>query len=158
MRRLLAEVAPISLEWRGPAFRFPANESARRRLADWAVGVLRVEPEDSAVREGVSDAFGDLAGELAQRAPCFAVYEGERLISIAYSAAGVGGPATEVGVDTVSDQRGRGHAARCVSAWALAQIAAGAHPLYSTSWANAASLALARKLGLTLYGENLHWT
>jgi hypothetical protein len=31
-------------------------------------------------------------------------------------------------------------------------------PLYSTSWQNQASLALARKLGLIQYGADLHIT
>jgi hypothetical protein len=39
--------------------------------------------------------------------------------------------------------------------WARAVRALGAEPLYSTSWQNAASRAVARKLGLVLYGTDL---
>jgi hypothetical protein len=34
----------------------------------------------------------------------------------------------------------------------------GSLPLYSASWTNRASISVARKLGLVLYGEDVHWT
>jgi hypothetical protein len=43
-----------------------------------------------------------------------------------------------------------------VAAWARAIRESGGEPLYSTSWDNKASRGVARKLGLLLYGEDLH--
>jgi hypothetical protein len=62
--------------------------------------------------------------------------------------------AAEAGLETALAFRGRGHAARVTTAWAGAVRASGRTPLYSTSWTNASSLAVARKLGLRIYAMN----
>lgn len=62
--------------------------------------------------------------------------------------------AAEAGVDTASAYRGRGYAARVTAAWALAMRVSGRTPLYSTSWMNTASLAVARKLELVAYASD----
>ena len=49
--------------------------------------------------------------------------------------------------------RGRGYGPRVTVAWAEAIWASGRVPLYSTSWDNKASLAVARKLGLAAYAS-----
>jgi hypothetical protein len=41
-----------------------------------------------------------------------------------------------------------------VAAWANAIRAGGRIPLYGTAWSNASSRAVARKLGLVMYGED----
>ena len=66
--------------------------------------------------------------------------------------------AHEAGVDTAPAFRGRGYAPRVVAAWARAVRSLGAEPLYSTGWHNAASRAVARKLGLVHFGSDLHLT
>ena len=66
--------------------------------------------------------------------------------------------AHEAGVETATSFRGRGYAPRVVEAWAKAVRALGAEPLYSTSWRNAASRAVARKLALVQFGSDLHLT
>jgi len=66
--------------------------------------------------------------------------------------------AYEVGVETAPEFRGRGYAAPVVAAWARVVREAGRIPLYSTSWENTASQAVARKLGLVQYGSDLHLT
>ncbi len=90
-------------------------------------------------------------GEIdAGRAPVLAVVDGQVPVSIAFSARS-GEYAAEAGVDTAEPYRGRGFAPRVVSAWARAVCHRGRIPLYSTSWDNESSRAVARKLGLTLY-------
>ena len=54
----------------------------------------------------------------------------------------------EVGVDTLDDYRRRGYAKRAVAAWCRAVRQENLIGFYSTSWSNAASLALANSLGL----------
>jgi hypothetical protein len=62
--------------------------------------------------------------------------------------------ATEAGVETATAYRGRGYATAAVATWAAAVHRAGCQPLYSTSWSNFASQAIARKLGMVCYGED----
>ncbi|MCB0109967.1 MAG: GNAT family N-acetyltransferase [Caldilineaceae bacterium] len=64
------------------------------------------------------------------------------------------GRATEAGVNTHPDYRGRGYATAAVAGWAAAVYEQGCLPLYSTSWENLASQAVARKLGMICYGED----
>jgi RimJ/RimL family protein N-acetyltransferase len=66
--------------------------------------------------------------------------------------------AHEAGVETAVAFRGKGYAARAVVAWARAVRTLGRIPLYSTSWQNERSRALAAKLGLIRYGTTLHIT
>jgi len=56
--------------------------------------------------------------------------------------------AAEAGVETAPECRGRGFAGLATAAWAAAIQASGRTPIYSTSWSNGPSLAVARKLGL----------
>lgn len=58
--------------------------------------------------------------------------------------------AAEAGVETAPRFRGRGLAGLVTAAWAQAIHASGRLAIYSTSWSNPASLAVARKLGLTV--------
>jgi predicted GNAT family acetyltransferase len=60
--------------------------------------------------------------------------------------------AHEAGVETVSDHRRRGHAVAAVRAWAREVETGGALPLYSTSWDNHASRAVAARVGGELFG------
>jgi predicted GNAT family acetyltransferase len=64
----------------------------------------------------------------------------------------------EAGVYTVESYRGRGYAAETVRGWAAAIRAMGRLPLYSTSWANTASPAVARKLRAVQYAVDFSLT
>jgi predicted GNAT family acetyltransferase len=63
--------------------------------------------------------------------------------------------AREAGVWTEEAWRGRSFGTLVVAAWRNEVVRTGAQPLYSTSWDNAASLALARRLGLHAYAETV---
>jgi predicted GNAT family acetyltransferase len=52
--------------------------------------------------------------------------------------------------------RRQGYASAPVLAWARAVRMRGLVPLYSTSWQNTASRALARKIGLFQFANDLH--
>ena len=60
------------------------------------------------------------------------------------------------GVETLPDFRGKGCAREVTAEWARRVRAAGAIPMYSTSWENKASQAVARKLHLNCYGADFH--
>ena len=97
---------------------------------------------------------GWLPGEIAAgRAPMMAIVEDGYPVSIC-SCARRSDKAAEAGLETAEAFRGRGYGPRVTAAWALAVRASGRIPLYSTSWDNAASLAVARKLGLVAYAGN----
>lgn len=168
MRSLLRSVGEVSSEWRGPAFCFPREipREVPPRESRAAGGTGRDAPLLVEVVPGreylLEPSFGDWIPELAARQPCFAVVEDGAAVSfccaarpVAVAGASVCG-AAEAGVETVAGHRGRGHAPRVVAAWARAVRARGGEPMYSTSWSNRASRAVAAKLGLHLYGEDLH--
>src|SRR6185312_3450980 len=131
---------------RGPAFTFPeelpaAPGDVRRltrndihllhpELAEWAVDFPNCEPAFAAFVDGVAVA----------------------ICACARSARG----GAEAGVETAASFRGMGLAPAATIAWAHAIRESGRVPFYSTSWENAASRAVARKLYLVLFGEDIH--
>lgn len=90
---------------------------------------------------------GWTADEVPGCSPILAVLEGNDAISVCFCARRTSTTA-EAGVETAPRHRGRGLALRVTAAWAQAIRKSGRLPLYSTSWSNAASLAVARKLAL----------
>ena len=90
---------------------------------------------------------GWTADELPARSPILAVVEDGHAVSVCFCAR-QSAVAAEAGLETAGRFRGRGFGPRVTAAWALAIRAAGRLPLYSTSWSNESSLAVARKLGL----------
>ena len=130
---------------RGPAYAF-------LRPIPGVAGVVLLGPTRA---PHLHPALATLATELASRQPCFAAVEDGVAVSACYSAR-IGAQAAEAGVETAEAYRGRGLATRVVAAWAAAVREQGLLPLYSTSWDNLASQAVARHLGLEPYAENWH--
>ena len=95
---------------------------------------------------------GWTASEIPCRTPIVAVIEGGYAVSACFSA-WRSDAAAEAGLETATAFRGRGLGPRVAAGWALAVRASGRVPLYSTSWSNDASLAVARKLGLVTYAS-----
>ena len=128
---------------RGPAYAFlgPIPE---------VTGVVLLGPAEAT---RLHPELATLAAELASRQPCFAAMEDGVAVSVCYSAR-TGAHAAEAGVETAEAYRGRGLATRVTAAWAAAVRARGL--LYSTSWDNLASQAVARHLGLQPYAEDWH--
>ena len=149
VRRVLAEHAPIRGEWRGPAYRFPEAIEAPDPGPD--ARIVAVDEENAALLDGTLPAWA-LAPDVR---PCLAVVVAGRAAAICH-ASRRSAEAAEAGVETLPDQRRRGYGLAVVAAWARAVREAGLIPLYSTSWDNLASRALARRLGLILFAEDLH--
>jgi len=155
IRSVLRSAVEVVVEFRGPAFRFP--EEIRVPEPD-GLPVVAVTPENQSLLE---ESFPGEIAELAVRQPFLAAVDGERAVSFCYPARPMevqgcdSSQAAEAGVETLSAYRGRGLAPRVVAAWGRALRGQGGEPLYSTSWDNQASRAVARKLGLIPYGEDI---
>ncbi len=114
-------------------------------------GVVAIGPEN---REFLAEHFPYGAEHLEEQWPVYAVIADGVAVSACYSSR-LTPEAAEAGLATVEAFRGRGYAGRVVAAWANRLLASGRVPIYSTSWDNAASQAVARKLGLPLFGAEL---
>jgi len=126
----------------GPAFTFP-------EIAPGASDIVPVETLSQLERHF----RGWTAGELPERSPMLAVFDGGNAVSVCFSARS-SPAAAEAGVETAASHRGRGLAGRVTAAWAFAIRRSGRLPIYSTSWNNGSSLAVARRLGLQPVASN----
>ena len=125
----------------GPAFTFP-EEIAQ------PCGTVFIEDMQS-----LDHHFsGWTASEIPYRTPIVALVEEGYAVSVCFCARR-SNAAAEAGLETAAEFRGRGLGPHVTAAWALAIRASGRVPLYSTSWSNDASLAVARKLGLVAYAS-----
>jgi len=139
---------PVELEYRGPAYvlseELPRDDRAREVTVDESSEWLEVFPW--------------LAEEFEAVAPVVIAFEAGQPAAICHSPRGLTAAAAEAGVETVERFRGRGLATAAVASWARAVQRRGRLALYSTSWENKASQAVARRLSARLYGEDWHIT
>jgi RimJ/RimL family protein N-acetyltransferase len=146
-QEILGNTAAVEKTWSGPVFSFPEALP----VGDETIVIT----DDSAhyLRPHLAAWLGDVHS----CAPLVALVIDDAAVAICGSVR-ITDHACEAGVETTAAARGRGYAGKVVSAWARAIRAAGKTPLYSTSWENNASRAVARKLGLTQFGTDLHIT
>ena len=144
-RHLLEDHAPIENVWSGPAYHFPVSMPLD------AETVLVTEENADVLRPH----FEDWLGDVRACRPLAALLQGGLAVSLCASVR-ITHEADEAGVDTHPDFRGRGLAGRVVASWANAVRRLGRVPIYSTSWQNTASQAVANKLGLVQFGADLH--
>ena len=144
---ILARDAPIERVEAGPAYSFP------EMLAAAPDAVLVTDRNAAILRPYMAPWLGDVG--LCD--PFMAILHEGHAVSVCGSVR-ISDRGYEAGVDTHPDFRGRGFAAHVVSAWAAAVRAIDRIPLYSTSWKNTASRAVAAKLGLVEFGQDLHVT
>ena len=144
---ILARRAPVAGTWAGPAFGFPDS------LAEAADGVRVGQDNAHMLHQLMRPWIPDVSASQ----PMFALVADGHAVAVCCSVRRTSA-AHEAGVETVPAYRGRGYAAQVVTAWARAVRNMGRVPLYSTSWQNEASLAVARKLGLVHFGSDLHIT
>lgn len=140
-----ALLAPIETRWAGPAYHVPHPPAA------FSGAVLITAENADLLRTHLPQWLGDVA----HARPMLAAVADAAAVAVCCSVR-ITPRAHEAGVETAPDFRGRGHARRAVAAWAAAVHALGRIPLYSTSWENTASQALARSLGLRRFGADLH--
>ena len=148
VREALSEHAPITGEGSGPCF---AVESLGPQPAG---EVVRIEAGNRHLLAGFPGWELEQPSEVEERQPCFAVLDGERAVSVCFGARRPGaalGGGVEAGVDTLEGHRRHGYAKRVVYAWAAELLRQGRVPLYSTSWENTASRAVAKALDMRLY-------
>ena len=148
-KQVLESQAPIQHVEHGPAFRFP---EVIKPLA--GIVTTRMTRDNAAV---LQSNFGWLCSALHLMPPVYAVVQGGHAVTVCFSSR-IPSLADEAGVNTHESHRGRGYAPAVVASWANAIRGLGRTPLYSTRWDNIASQAVARKLGLVMYGDDLSLT
>ena len=146
-QEILSSTAPVEKTWSGPVFSFPdALPSGDETILITDDNAYYLERHLSAWR-----------GDVHSCAPLMALVVDDAAVAICGSVR-ITDRACEACVETTATARGHSYAGQVVSAWARAIRAAGKTPLYSTSWHNSASRAVARKLGLIQFGTDLHIT
>jgi RimJ/RimL family protein N-acetyltransferase len=145
IRAALNAHLPITQEERGPAYWIPDSVQAS---AD-AVLISEVNAHLLAAHFP----WTITARSSFRTGPLVATVIEDRAVSICFCAR-ITPLAAEAGVETAEAFRGRGYAGIAVAGWATAVRRRGLVPLYSTSWNNTASQAVARKLGLVHYGDD----
>ena len=148
MVELLATEQPVENIYFGPAFRFP--ECGNPDPPE----VIEISPSNTRL---LSAEFAWLADELTVRNPVMAMVVDGASASVCFSARSTPA-ATEAGVETLPEHRGRRYAGAVTAAWAAEVRHQGRIPLYSTSWPNHASGRVAARLGLIQYATDFHIT
>ena len=143
---LLAAEAPIAETYCGPAYYLPdrAPSGGATLITRDNMTLLRAN-------------FPFTLSSFADLVPIAAVGAEGVAVSVCFCARRTAA-AAEAGVNTVESFRGRGYAAAAVAVWAAALRATGRLPLYSTWWENAASQAVAARLGAVGYGVDFSLT
>ncbi len=147
---LLSAFGPVLGTDAGPAYHVPARLAVPFARPDDAV------TEITAANVGVLDRWlSAWIPDVQLSPPLLALLVDGDAVSVCGSVR-ITAEAHEAGVDTATEFRGRGFAPRVVAAWARELRRRGVEALYSTSWQNTASRAVARKLGLVQIGSDLH--
>lgn len=143
----ITEARAIASRWHGLAYAFSVRCSA----------VPSEATEITDGREVLVGQFAQFQADLKAIRPFFGVLRDGRVVSACYSAR-LTDHAAEAGVDTAPAHRGQGLAAAVVNAWRTAIEDSGRTALYSTSYDNLSSQAVARRLGLSQYAETFSLT
>ncbi|MDF1490093.1 GNAT family N-acetyltransferase [Tessaracoccus caeni] len=143
----IAEAGTIASRWHGLAYAFTTPCSPMSSEA--------TEITDG--RDVLVGPFAPFQTDLKAIWPFFGVLRDGRVVSACYSAR-LTDHAAEAGVDTDPAHRGQGLAATVINAWRKAIEDSGRTALYSTSYDNLSSQAVARRLGLSQYAETFSLT
>ncbi len=144
IKGILQEHQEIQKTYEGPAYRLPRPKSLPN-------GVVKITADNVYL---LKNSFDYMLTELPYWEPCFVKLTEGNAASICFSSR-IADVSHEAGVETLPRFRGNGYAAEVVAVWASAIYAMNRIPTYSTSWENAASQSVARKLKCDLYGVDL---
>jgi hypothetical protein len=144
IKGVLREHQEIQKIQEGPAYSLP-------RPAVKPDGVVKITEDNVYL---MKNSFDYMLTELPNWEPCFVKFVEGNAASICFSSR-IAGASHEAGVETLPRFRGCGYAAEVAAVWASAIYAMNRIPTYSTSWENAASQSVARKLKCDLYGIDL---
>jgi ABC-type amino acid transport substrate-binding protein len=146
--RVLSRGAPIENTSVGLAFRFPSAVPATHNAR-----ILR-DPADARL---LHPSLAAWSPDIQSSQPLAALILDGTAVAVCASVR-ITPRAHEAGVETAMPFRRRGYAIVVVAAWAAAVRELGAEPIYSTTWQNTASRAVASSLGLVSIGRDLHIT
>jgi hypothetical protein len=139
---LLNATAPVESIRTGPAFVLSQLQPYPH--------VVPISPTNAALLEPLMSAW---LPDVPHRSPFMAAVIDGRAVAVCASVR-ITADAHQAGVETHPDHRRQGHALAVVSAWASAVRQLGAMPLYSTTWDNPASRAVAAHLGGAFIGAD----
>jgi RimJ/RimL family protein N-acetyltransferase len=143
---LLSEDGPVSRTYFGPAFVLPAGVSLppaeARELTRGDIALF-------------SPHFPWLKADVEAGQPAFGLVRDGVLVGQCCCAR-LTARAAEAGLEVAEAYRGRGFAKDCTAAWAQHIRASGRVAMYSTTWENEASLAVAAALGFEQYATDWH--
>lgn len=143
----LARILPGTTLSRGPAFVFPDRVPAP------AVEVVHVL-ESANLPTALQLTWVREAGPAAHPL-CVARNSSGEVVAVCHSSRSLPNAAA-AGVETAEAYRRAGLGTAVVAGWAAAVRDQGREPHYGTSWENAASRAIARKLALVMFAEEIH--
>ena len=145
IRAVLENHAPIQKEYRGPAYWIPAGKQR-------ATSAVLISTTNAQLLETNFAWALPLTRDIQYGPIAVSPAEGVA-VSICFCSR-IPGQAMEAGVETMEPFQGKSHATDAVTRWAEEVRRIGCLPLYGTSWGNLASQRIARKLYMTLYGED----
>jgi RimJ/RimL family protein N-acetyltransferase len=136
-------------EFRGPAYWIPEGAGRDHLRASQVVLI------STANAHLVQKSFAWIVplDPIQEIAPILAAVEQAQAVAVCFCSRRPA-QATEAGLETLPAFRGKGYATATVAAWAAEVRQRNCIPLYSTAWENLASQAVARKLGMVIYGED----
>lgn len=147
--RQIREVLGAGEEYRGPAYLLPWQTDTGQTVA--------ITPETAHLLLPNFPGTAERARK-GQNGPFTSVIEHGQVVAVCSSVRQSGpaspGGAAEAGVFTLEQSRGQGYAAQVTALWANLVRAQGRLPLYSTSWENTASQAVAHRLNGQWFGED----
>ena len=144
---LLEAYCPDRQVWQGPAY------YRKSKISGYRAGTAITQSNKAVVEKHLNDWLADIP----YWQPFMVSLENGQAVAVCATVRRTK-DAAEAGVETATGYRRKGHAARAVASWTNAILEKGLIPLYSTSWDNKASQAIANKLGFSLFGSDFSIT